>query len=244
MRSSLIGGLVGALRFNLNRRQARVRLFEAGACFAKVNDEYVQSQQLSGLAYGATLPEQWGAAVKSVDFYDVKADVEALFAPQLLRFVAATHPALHPGRSAQIYCGVQAVGWIGELHPRWQQQYDMAQPAVWFEVELGALTRAVVPRMGEIAKSLPVRRDLAVLVDEAVAAQTLLDAMQQVAAPYAQEIALFDVYRGKGLEQGKKSLAFRVLLQDTQKTLTDSEIETSIALLVDKLQQHGAQLRV
>ena len=244
MRSSLIGGLVGALRYNLNRRQARVRLFEAGACFAKVNDEYVQSQQLSGLAYGATLPEQWGAAVKSVDFYDVKADVEALFAPQLLRFVAATHPALHPGRSAQIYCGGQAVGWIGELHPRWQQQYDMAQPAVWFEVELGALTRAAVPRMGEIAKSLPVRRDLAVLVDEAVAAQTLLDAMQQVAAPYAQEIALFDVYRGKGLEQGKKSLAFRVLLQDTQKTLTDSEIETSIALLVDKLQQHGAQLRV
>ncbi|MBI2287009.1 MAG: phenylalanine--tRNA ligase subunit beta [Nitrosomonadales bacterium] len=244
MRSSLIGGLVGALRFNLNRKQARVRLFEAGACFAKVNDEYVQSQQLSGLAYGATLPEQWGAAVKSVDFYDVKADVEALFAPQLLRFVAATHPALHPGRSAQIYCGGQAVGWIGELHPRWQQQYDIAQPAVWFEVELGALTRAAVPRMGEIAKSLPVRRDLAVLVDEAVAAQTLLDAMQQVAAPYAQEIALFDVYRGKGLEQGKKSLAFRVLLQDTQKTLTDSEIETSIALLVDKLQQHGAQLRV
>ncbi|MDD5385068.1 MAG: phenylalanine--tRNA ligase subunit beta [Gallionella sp.] len=244
MRSSLIGGLVGALRFNLNRKQVRVRLFEAGACFAKVNGEYVQSQQLSGLAYGATQPEQWGAAAKSVDFYDVKADVEALFAPQLLRFVAATHPALHPGRSAQIYCGAQAVGWIGELHPRWQQQYDMAQPAVWFEVELGALTRAAVPHMSEIAKSLPVRRDLAVLVDDAVAAQTLLDAMQQVVATYVQEIALFDVYRGKGLEQGKKSLAFRVLLQDTQKTLTDSEIETSIALLVDMLQQHGAQLRM
>jgi len=244
MRSSLIGGLVGALRFNLNRKQVRVRLFEAGACFAKANGEYVQSQQLSGLAYGAAQPEQWGAAAKSVDFYDVKADVEALFAPQLLRFVAATHPALHPGRSAQIYCGVQAVGWIGELHPRWQQQYDMAQPAVWFEVELGALTRAAVPHMSEIAKSLPVWRDLAVLVDEAVAAQALLDAMQQAAAPYVAEIALFDVYRGKGLEQGKKSLAFRVLLQDTQKTLTDSEIETSIALLVDMLQRHGAQLRV
>ncbi|MDD5301437.1 MAG: phenylalanine--tRNA ligase subunit beta [Gallionella sp.] len=244
MRSSLIGGLVGALRFNLNRKQVRVRLFEAGACFAKVNGEYVQSQQLSGLAYGAAQPEQWGAAAKPVDFYDVKADVEALFAPQLLRFVAATHPALHPGRSAQIYCGAQAVGWIGELHPRWQQQYDMAQPAVWFEVELGALTRAAVPHMSEIAKSLPVRRDLAVLVDDAVAAQALLDAMQQVVAPYVQEIALFDVYRGKGLEQGKKSLAFRVLLQDTQKTLTDSEIETSIVLLVDMLQQHGAQLRV
>jgi len=244
MRSSLIGGLVGALRFNLNRKQARVRLFEVGACFAKVNNEYVQSQRLSGIAYGATLPEQWGTAAKLVDFYDLKADVEALFAPQLLRFVAVTHPALHPGRSAQIYCGGQAIGWIGELHPQWQQQYDMAQSAVWFEVELDVLTRAAVPRMGEIAKSLPVRRDLAVLVDEAVAAQTLLDAMQQVVAPYVQEIVLFDVYRGKGVEQGKKSLAFRVLLQDTQKTLTDSEIETSIALLVDMLLQHGAQLRM
>ncbi|HEU0282408.1 MAG TPA: phenylalanine--tRNA ligase subunit beta [Gallionella sp.] len=244
MRSSLIAGLVGALRFNLNRKQVRVRLFEAGACFAKVNGEYVQSQRLSGLAYGATLPEQWGTAVKSVDFYDVKADVEALFAPQPLRFVAATHPALHPGRSAQIYCGAQAVGWIGELHPRWQQQYDMAQAAVWFEVELDALSRAAVPHMSEITKFLPVRRDLAVLADEAVAAQTLLDAMQQVDAPYVQEIALFDVYRGKGVEQGKKSLAFRVLLQDTQKTLTDSEIEQSIALLMNMLQQHGAQLRM
>src|SRR3989338_8812919 len=152
MRSSLLGGLVGALRFNLNRKQVLVRLFEAGACFAKVNGEYVQSQQLSGLAYGAAQPEQWGAAAKSVDFYDVKADVEALFAPQLVRFVAATHPALHTGRSAKIYCGAQAVGWVGELHPRWQQQYDMAQPAVWFEVELGALTRAAVPHMSEIAK--------------------------------------------------------------------------------------------
>ncbi|OGT01460.1 MAG: phenylalanine--tRNA ligase subunit beta, partial [Gallionellales bacterium RBG_16_57_15] len=244
MRSSLIGGLVGALRFNLNRRQARVRLFEVGACFAKANDGYVQSQRLSGIAYGAAHPEQWGAVAKPVDFYDMKADVEALFAPQPLRLAAATHPALHPGRSARIYCGGQTVGWIGELHPRWQQQYDMAQAAVWFEIELGALTRAAVPRMSEIAKFLPVRRDLAVLVDEAVTAQTLLDAMQQADAPYVQEIALFDVYRGKGLEQGKKSLAFRVLLQDTQKTLTDSEIETSVALLVDKLQRHGAQLRI
>jgi len=249
MRSGLIGGLVGTLAFNLKRRTQRVRIFEIGRCFlrddaAKPVAGFHQPQRLAALCAGSALPEQWGAAAKSVDFFDVKADVEALFAPQLLRFVAATHPALHPGRSAQIYCGGQVVGWIGELHPRWQQQYDMAQPAVWFEVELGALTRAAVPHMSEIAKSLPVRRDLAVLVDEAVAAQALLDAMQQVVAPYVAEIALFDVYRGKGLEQGKKSLAFRVLLQDTQKTLTDSEIETSIVLLVDMLQQHGAQLRM
>ena len=244
MRSSLIGGLVGALRFNLNRKQARVRLFEAGACFAKENDGYAQSQRLSGLAYGAAQPEQWGSVASPVDFYDVKADVEALFAPQALRFVAATHPALHPGRAAQIFCGERMAGWIGELHPHWQQQYDMAQAAVWFEVELGALTGTTVPHMSEIAKLLPVRRDLAVLVDEAVAVQTLLDAMQQADAPYVHEIALFDVYRGKGVEQGKKSLAFRVLLQDTKKTLTDSEIEPSMTLLVDVMQQQGAQLRM
>jgi phenylalanyl-tRNA synthetase beta chain len=243
MRSSLIAGLVGALRFNLNRKQARVRLFEVGACFARVNGEYVQSQRLSGIAYGESQPEQWGAAAKPVDFYDVKADVEALFAPYRLSFVAAVHPALHPGRSARIACDGKMVGWVGELHPQWQQRYDLAQTGVWFELELETLTRASVPRISEIAKFLPVRRDLAVLVDEAVAVQTLIDAMQNVSAPYVQEIAVFDVYRGKGQEQGKKSLAFRVLLQDTQKTLTDPEIESSIKLLVAVMAMHGAQLR-
>jgi phenylalanyl-tRNA synthetase beta chain len=244
MRSSLIAGLVGALRFNLNRKQARVRLFEVGACFAKADNEYVQSQRLSGLVYGEIQPEQWGAAARPVDFYDVKADVEALFAPRTLRFVAAAHPALHPGRSARIYCGEQMAGWLGELHPHWQQQYDMAQACVWFEVDLGALSQAQVPHMSEIAKFLPVRRYLAVVVDEGMTAQTLLDAMQRVSPPYVAEVALFDVYRGKGVEQGKKSLAFRVLLQDTHKTLTDSEIEPSITQLVAILQKHGAQLRM
>lgn len=243
MRSSLIGGLIGALRFNINRKQARVRLFEVGACFAKLEGSYVQTQRLSGLAYGASCPEQWGAASTPVDFYDVKADLEALFAPQVVRFVAAVHPALHPGRSAQIYCGEQIVGWIGELHPHWQQEYDITLAAVWFEVELGALMQAQVPHMSEIAKFLPVRRDLAILVDESVPAQTLLDAMLQAGAPYVQEVVLFDVYRGRGVEPGKKSLAFSVLLQDTQKTLTDAEIEPGLTLLVNVLNKHGAQLR-
>ncbi|MCG6932644.1 MAG: phenylalanine--tRNA ligase subunit beta [Gallionella sp.] len=244
MRSSLIGGLVGALRFNLNRKQSRVRLFEVGACFAKVDDEYVQTQRLSGLSYGDAQSEQWGVSARPVDFFDAKADVQALFPPQVLRFVAATHPALHPGRSAQIYCGDQVIGWLGELHPHWQQQYDIPRACLWFELDLDALTRSRVPMMSEIAKFLPVRRDLAVVVDEAVTAQTLLDAMQQCSAPYVTELALFDVYRGKGVEQGKKSLAFRVLLQDTHKTLSESEIEPSIAQLVEALQKSGAQLRM
>ncbi|MCX7194123.1 MAG: phenylalanine--tRNA ligase subunit beta [Proteobacteria bacterium] len=243
MRSSLIGGLVGALRFNLNRKQPRVRLFETGACFSKVGAEYIQTQRLSGIAYGSILPEQWGAAAKPVDFYDVKADLEALFSPLALRFVAASHPALHPGRSARVVIGEKVVGWIGELHPHWQQQYDMAQSATWFEVELDALTQTSVPRLCEIAKFLPVRRDLAVLVDESVSAQTLMDAMLSAKAAHVQEVVLFDVYRGRGVESGKKSLAFRVSLQDTQKTLTDTEIEPCIALLVDVLNKQGAQLR-
>ncbi len=267
MRSSLICGLVGALRYNLNRKQTRVRLFEVGACFGKVNigtpveikikklwdrsnyaqqnsqTEYSQQQQLSGLAYGAAQAEQWGLVSRPVDFYDVKGDVEALFAPRVLNFIPGTHPALHPGRSAQIYCGEQMVGWIGELHPHWQQQYDLAQPAVWFEVELDTLMQADIPRMSEINKFLPARRDLAVLVDETIATQALIDAMRQVSDPCVVEIALFDLYRGKGLGEGKKSLAFRVLLQDTQKTLTDIEIDHSMSRLLAALQQHGAQLR-
>jgi phenylalanyl-tRNA synthetase beta chain len=242
MRSSLIGGLVEALRFNLNRRQSRVRLFEAGACFANVAGEYLQSQRLSAIAYGSIVTEQWGAAARNVDFYDMKADLESLFAPNALRFVAASHPALHPGRSAQVYFAERAIGWIGELHPQWLK--EMPQAPVWFEVELAAVMQTAVPRLAEISKFLPVRRDLAVLVDDSTSAQSLLDVMLRSCAPYVQEVVLFDVYRGKGVEQGKKSLAFRVLLQDTKKTLTDAEIEPGIAMLVEVLNKQGAQLRM
>lgn len=244
MRSSLLGGLIGALRFNLNRKQPRVRLFEIGACFAAAEGTYAQTERLAALCYGSAQPEQWGATARNVDFFDAKGDLEALFEPHSLHFVATPHPASHPGRSAQVFFGERAIGWIGELHPQWQQQYDMPQAAVWFEVELDALRQIQVPRMKEISRFLPVRRDLAVLVDEKIEAQALMDALLGANAPFVTEIALFDVYRGKGVEQGKKSLAFRVLLQDTQKTLADSDIEPSIALLVNALQQHGAQLRM
>ena len=178
MRSSLLGGLLAVLRTNLARKQPRVRLFEMGGCFAAEAGSYVQHERVAGLAYGTTLPEQWGTAARNVDFYDVKADVEALFAPTALSFVAATHPASHPGRSAQILLNGQAVGWIGELHPQWQQQYDLPQPVVWFEVGQAAMMQAAVPHAAEISKFPAVRRDIAVVVDESVAVQSLLDAMQ------------------------------------------------------------------
>jgi len=243
MRSSLLGGLLEALRTNLARKQARVRLFEIGGCFSGSIGNYVQQDRVAGLAYGTALPEQWGEKARILDFFDVKGDVEALFAPRALNFKAAAYPASHPGRSAQIFLGEKAIGWIGELHPKWQQQYDLPQPAVWFEITLADLVQAPVPYSAEVSKFPPARRDIAVVVDEGVAVQSLLDAMRLLAAPNVFDIALFDLYRGNGVEKGKKSLAFRVLLQDTQKTLTELEIEASTSLLVDALQKQGAQLR-
>ncbi|MDO8437464.1 MAG: phenylalanine--tRNA ligase subunit beta, partial [Nitrosomonadaceae bacterium] len=243
MRSSLLGGLLGALRTNLARKHSRVRLFEIGGCFSAEAGSYAQDERMAGLAYGGALSEQWGLPARNVDFYDVKGDVESLFAPRNLSFQAAEHPASHPGRSACILFDDRAIGWIGELHPQWQQQYDLPQAVVWFEVELGALIQDSVPKVKDISRFPPVRRDLAVLVDENVTAQSLLDVMRAENALNVVELELFDVYRGHGVEQGKKSLAFRVLLQDTQKTLSELEIETCIAILVDALQKNGAQLR-
>lgn len=243
MRSSLLGGLLDALRTNLARRQPRVRLFEIGGCFTAAEGGYVQQDRLAGLACGSALPEQWDVAARNLDFYDVKGDVESLFAPVGLTFIAESHPASHPGRSARILSQGQPVGWLGELHPQWQQKYELPQAAVWFEVELAALLRSAVPQAAEVSKFPPVRRDLAVLVDDTVAVQTLLDAMRRARAPAVAEVGLFDLYRGKGVEAGKKSLAFRVLLQDTHKTLTESEIDKSVARLVEALQGAGAQLR-
>lgn len=239
MRSSLLGGLLTSLRTNLARKSARVRVFEIGACFTSD----AQQERLAGLCYGSVQAEQWGVAARPVDFYDVKGDVQALFAPAVLSFDAAVHPASHPGKSAQIALDGQVVGWIGELHPHWLQQYDIPQTVVWFEVALSALLKARTPRATTVSKLPPVRRDLAVLVDEATSAQSLLTALQADNAPFVVELGLFDVYRGKGVASGQKSLAFRVALQDTQKTLTESEIENSMARLMAVLQQQGAQLR-
>jgi phenylalanyl-tRNA synthetase beta chain len=244
MRSSLLGGLLGALRANLARKQPRVRLFEVGGCFTAEAGRYVQHERVTGLAYGTALPEQWGAAARNVDFYDVKGDVEALFSPCLLNFEGIHHPASHPGRSARILQDGRAIGWIGELHPQWQQQYDLAQAVVWFEVELGVLEQGRLPKAADVSRFPGVRRDMAVLVDEAVTAQSLLHAMRAENVTNVVELSLFDLYRGKGVEQGKKSLAFRVLLQDTQKTLTEAEIDQSVARLLAVLQQQGAQLRM
>ncbi len=244
MRSSLIGGLISVLQTNLARKQPRVRLFEIGGCFTENSSIFSQQQRLGAIIYGASAPEQWGMAVRNVDFYDAKGDLESIFYPRKLEFAAEEHPASHPGRSARILLDNKSIGWIGELHPQWQQKYDLALPAIWFEVDFDSVMQTEMPTVSEISRQPLVRRDVAVLVDENVQVQTLLHNMKAENAPNVVEIALFDVYRGKGVEKSKKSLAFRVLLQDTQKTLTEEQIEQSMQRLVVVLQQNGAQLRV
>ncbi|BBP04237.1 phenylalanine--tRNA ligase beta subunit [Sulfuriferula plumbiphila] len=244
MRSTLLGGLMDVLRNNLNRRQERVRIFESGRCYLPAAEGFDQPQRLAGLAYGSAMPEQWGSAARNVDFFDVKADLEALCWPQPARFEKSAHPALHPGQCAEMWLNGVHAGWLGTLHPRLTQQYDLATAPVVFELALPALLTRKLPRHGEISRFQSVRRDLAVIVDESAPVQALIDAMYAARIEGVAEITLFDVYRGKGIDSDKKSLAFRVLLQDTQKTFTDTEVDTAMAYFTDLLkQQFNAQLR-
>ncbi|QDQ27667.1 phenylalanine--tRNA ligase subunit beta [Chitinimonas arctica] len=243
MRSSLIGGLVSTLVTNLNRKQERVRLFEAARVFHGVEPTQ-QPEKIAALAYGPRLPEQWGAKSVRVDFYDMKADVEALLAPLTARFEKAEHPACHPGRCANVIVDGKVIGVLGELHPKWVQSYDLPAAPVLFELDLAVLTARQLTSAQSVSKFQPVRRDLAFVVDDAVQYQTVLDAMATAKSSIVTAIEGFDVYRGAGVPEGKKSLAFKVILQDTQKTLSDSDIDSAVSQLVAALQQHvQAQLR-
>ncbi|SOE67200.1 phenylalanyl-tRNA synthetase beta subunit [Burkholderia sp. D7] len=264
MRTTLFGSLIGVLRHNLNRRAAdRIRVFEAGRVFLHdpaikagelAIEGFDQPKMIGGLAYGPALDEQWGVKpTRSVDFFDVKGDVEALFAPVVPRFVKAEHPALHPGRSARIEIDGRAVGWIGDLHPRWMQKYDLPHAPVLFEIEAEALMQRALPVPSEVSKFPPVRRDIAIVVDQKVEVQALIDELESArsepACKHVTRVALFDEFRPKsstsgGLDTHEKSLAFRVTLQDTGGTLQDETVETAIKTLVERLARvHGARLR-
>jgi phenylalanyl-tRNA synthetase beta chain len=258
MRSTLIGGLLANVRYNLNRKAGRVRVFEVGAVF-KRNPEvadgplsvagFEQPKRVAAIAYGPAQDEQWGLPTRAVDYFDVKGDLEALFAPRAVRFIKAEHPALHPGRSAVVEVGGRAVGFIGELHPRWLQKYDLPNAPVLFEVDADALRERGVPRHTEISKFPGATRDLALVVKQDVAVQDVLDtfaaaAQANPAGKLVQAVVLFDEYRGKGLESDEKSLAFRFGLQDTQSTLQDDAVEALMAALVDAAKEkHSARLR-
>ena len=263
MRTTLFGSLIEVLRTNLSRRAAdRVRVFEVGRVFlhdpvikaGELQVEgFAQPKMFGALAYGPVQEEQWGAATRTVDYFDVKGDLEALLSPAVARFVKAEHPALHPGRSARVELNGRAVGWIGELHPRWMQQYDLPHAPILFEIEADALIQRTLPVPSEVSKFPPVRRDIAVVVDQKIEVQALLDEMQNAlsedACKTVRRVALFDEFRPKsttsgGLAAHEKSLAFRVTLQDTGGTLQDETVDLAIQTLVDRLARvYGARLR-
>lgn len=260
MRSSLIGSLVANVQFNANRKATRVRMFEVAKVFRRDTGVIdgplsvagiAQPLMAAGVAWGPALPEQWGTPARAVDFFDVKADVEALFAALGADakpvFTATEHPAFHPGRCARIESRGKVVGTIGELHPRWMQRHDLTSPPVLFEIEASALTTASMPVVRPIPRVPMVVRDLAFVVSSDVTAGAVLAVLEDAAGredEVVRDLRLFDQYRGKGLNENEKSLAFRIWLQDTRQTLDDAQIEAVVGRLVSELQLRvGARLR-
>ena len=261
MRSNLWGGLLGNLKANLNRGASRVRLFETGRVFKRdtsIAEEagkvagFAQPQRIGGIAYGAFVPEQWGSVNRAVDFFDVKGDLERVLDP--LHFVTQTavHPALHPGRSAnillQIPKGMLNVGWIGELHPGLQQSYELPQAPILFELDLEVIRELGLPVPEELSKFPAVQRDLAVVVKQNVSAQSLLDVMTASKQNFVRSIELFDEFKPKtgssSMTDDEKSLAFRVTLLNPNETLQDPQIDAVMASLLGAVEKKcAARLR-
>ncbi len=259
MRSSLMGSLLQVAKFNSDRKAARIRLFEIGRVFLRddrVKDSLQsiagidQPMRLAGLALGPKETMGWNTDKANTDFFDVKADISALLSGHAPKFVAAEHPALHPGRSARIDSQGQTIGWMGELHPRWRQQWDLTHAPVLFELHLDAVLSKPVVQAKPVAKLQSVERDIAVVVSEAVTHQALIDAIW--GAPVEgllEEAVLFDVYRpqkpGGSVAMGEKSLAVRLFLQSQNDlTLTDAQIESAVQAVVSQLSvQLHAKLR-
>jgi len=248
MRTTLWAGLVPLLQHNLNRQQNRIRLFEYGLTFIKQGTDIKQENWLSGVVYGNLEPEQWGSASRKADFYDVKGDVEALLAltnrGEAFRFVAETHPALHPGQSARIYLGEEAVGWLGAIHPTLERELDLHGQTYLFELKVTELCDKTVANFTEISKFPAIRRDLAVVVANAIDAAAVFSCIRDAAPESLQNLKLFDVYEGEHIDSGRKSLALGLTLQSQSRTLTDEEVDAAIEKVVNTLSAElGATLR-
>jgi phenylalanyl-tRNA synthetase beta chain len=266
MRSTLLGSLLQVLKFNLDRKAERVRVFELGRVFlrdASVHNTdttvegFHQPMRVAGLAYGPNDVLQWGRKEQLIDFFDVKGDVEALLAPLRTTFEPGAHPAMHPGRCARVLLNGRAIGFVGELHPQWRQSWDLPQAPVMFELELDAVLQRVVPQFQPVTKHQAVERDLAVVVAESVTYADVMDAITSaLPGTMLRSAVLFDVYRSRplrageaaptgGLAAGEKSLAVRLTLGRAEATLTEAEIETAVQAVVAQLvARTGGRLRV
>lgn len=247
MRTSLWPGLIQSMVHNLNRQHDRIRLFEVGRSFRGTQDNVEQHRQIGGVVCGSRYAEQWSEKQRPVDFFDVKADVEALLdlgGETNIRFVAEEHPALHPGQSARIYKGEKAIGWIGALHPRLNKPLDLNVRVYVFELALSPVLEAQIPSFEPLSKFPSNRRDLALLVDSHTTAGEIEHCLNGVKSDILEEIQLFDVYSGDGVEVGKKSIAVAFHLQHAERTLTDEEVDDLILSIEQRLEQQlGAVIR-
>lgn len=261
MRTSLLPGLVANIRYNANRKQSRVRVFELGRVFKRqpqVKDGPLsvagieQPQRLAGAAWGSAIPDQWGLVSKNVDFFDVKRDVETLLDARLadVRFAPISHPLLHPGRSAEILLDGESIGLIGELHPKWVQEQELGTAPVLFELAYDPLRIVPMPKVKELSKQPTVHRDLAIWVSTDKTVQALLDTIQSTISAdsnlnVVQDVQLFDQWRDPSKEAThEKSLAFRITLQDTEVTLDDARVDGCIAKIRQALEiAHQARPR-
>jgi len=242
MRTTLLPGLIETLRTNVKRKLARVRIFEVGRTFAR--DDLAQPIRIGGLACGSSDPEQWGMPLRPVDFFDVKGDLEALASPLSLSTTARVKPWLHPGRSAEVRIDDAVVGWLGELHPRLIRHFELPSAPVAFEIDLAAVMRVPVPEARPVSRLPSIRRDLAIIINETIEVGNVLEVLQEVDIPQIELLEVFDVYHGHELPNGMKSVAILVLMQDTERTLTDVDSERIVTTLVAALHaRFGATLR-
>ncbi len=253
MRTSLWPGLLQSLSFNTKRQQNQVRLFESGLRFvpdADVEGGLRQQRVIAGLLYGEVAPEQWGAASRGVDFFDLKGDLEPLLGgvereERLLRYVADTHTVLHPGKSARVVAGDNHLGWMGAIHPAIAAKLSLPKGIYLFELDLELLQQGLLPAFSPLSKFPMIRRDIALQLDEAVSSQSVLDLVaESVSGELLRELRLFDLYQGENLEPGQKSLALGIFLQHAERTLTDEDVEGVISTVVGRLEtRFGARLR-
>ncbi|TCK18124.1 phenylalanyl-tRNA synthetase beta subunit [Thiogranum longum] len=246
MRTSLWPGLAGVVKFNIARQQSRIRIFESGLKFIQQHNELKQERVIAGAVVGDRLPEQWGAKPEPSDFFDVKADLQCLldYAGVEARFEAGEQPALHPGQSAAIYVEERRVGWLGRVHPQVAQKLEIPGKTFLFELELDVVLKGRVPSFEKLSRFPSIRRDLSVVVSAETSAGALCDTIRAEAGPLLQDLRVFDVYEGKGIESGRKSIAFGLILQDSSRTLTDNDVDAVITVITGQLEQKfGAILR-
>ncbi len=242
MRTNLWPGLVGAWLHNRQRQIARVRLFETGVCFEQREGAVVETLRIAGLAAGDAFVEQWGQKNRPVDFYDLKADTTALFgaAADEYRVEAAPHAALHPGRSARILRGATPVGWIGELHPSAVRALDLPTAPLLFELDWTAIRDLRVPRAQPLSEFPSSRRDIAVVVGDAVPAQALIDCIRGAGGNLLQKVFVFDIYRGDNVGNACKSVALGLIFNDYSRTLTVDDIDAATASVTAALERELA----